>query len=148
MSFVSLSLLCEVMRWCVSQQLKQDREQAELMCRSKNLYALITAPPGGCCCITGSQSCVFFLCFPVSMWSYPMMQHVSPAPAVTMMATQSVPPPSYQESQQVRPGHHQHVAHEQPGWDWIHRQRTIKRHETCCIFLTRWCSADCFIWKW
>lgn len=30
-----------------------------------------------------------------------MMQHVSPAPAVTMMATQSVPPPSYQESQQV-----------------------------------------------
>lgn len=31
-----------------------------------------------------------------------MMQNVSPAPAVTMMATQSVPPPSYQESQQVR----------------------------------------------
>ncbi|XP_044227060.1 homeobox protein PKNOX2 [Thunnus albacares] len=31
-----------------------------------------------------------------------MMQHVSPAPAVTMMATtQSVPPPSYQESQQM-----------------------------------------------
>ncbi|XP_073730774.1 homeobox protein PKNOX2 [Misgurnus anguillicaudatus] len=31
-----------------------------------------------------------------------MMQHVSPAPALTMMATQSVPPPSYQESQQMR----------------------------------------------
>uniref|UniRef100_A0A8C1VI77 Pbx/knotted 1 homeobox 2 n=1 Tax=Cyprinus carpio TaxID=7962 RepID=A0A8C1VI77_CYPCA len=30
-----------------------------------------------------------------------MMQHVSPAPALTMMATQSVPPPSYQESQQM-----------------------------------------------
>ncbi|KAF6738542.1 Homeobox protein PKNOX2 [Oryzias melastigma] len=30
-----------------------------------------------------------------------MMQHASPAPAVTMMATQSVPPPSYQESQQM-----------------------------------------------
>uniref|UniRef100_A0A673A9N2 Pbx/knotted 1 homeobox 2 n=1 Tax=Sphaeramia orbicularis TaxID=375764 RepID=A0A673A9N2_9TELE len=30
-----------------------------------------------------------------------MMQHVSPAPAVTMMATQGVPPPSYQESQQM-----------------------------------------------
>ncbi|TNN51662.1 Homeobox protein PKNOX2 [Liparis tanakae] len=30
-----------------------------------------------------------------------MMQHESPAPAVTMMATQSVPPPSYQESQQM-----------------------------------------------
>uniref|UniRef100_A0A8C5EJK8 Homeobox protein PKNOX2-like n=1 Tax=Gouania willdenowi TaxID=441366 RepID=A0A8C5EJK8_GOUWI len=30
-----------------------------------------------------------------------MMQHVSPAPTVTMMATQSVPPPSYQESQQM-----------------------------------------------
>uniref|UniRef100_A0A8C5AWT8 Pbx/knotted 1 homeobox 2 n=1 Tax=Gadus morhua TaxID=8049 RepID=A0A8C5AWT8_GADMO len=30
-----------------------------------------------------------------------MMQHVSPAPAVTMMATQSVPPPSYQDSQQM-----------------------------------------------
>ncbi|CAM4729856.1 unnamed protein product [Leuciscus chuanchicus] len=29
------------------------------------------------------------------------MQHVSPAPALTMMATQSVPPPSYQESQQM-----------------------------------------------
>ncbi|XP_053542870.1 homeobox protein PKNOX2 isoform X4 [Ictalurus punctatus] len=30
-----------------------------------------------------------------------MMQHVPPAPALTMMATQSVPPPSYQESQQM-----------------------------------------------
>ncbi|CAI5644316.1 homeobox protein PKNOX2 isoform X2 [Oreochromis niloticus] len=30
-----------------------------------------------------------------------MMQHVSPASAVTMMATQSAPPPSYQESQQM-----------------------------------------------
>ncbi|KAM4704164.1 homeobox protein PKNOX2 isoform 1-T2 [Rhinophrynus dorsalis] len=30
-----------------------------------------------------------------------MMQHVSPAPALTMMATQSVPPPPYQESQQM-----------------------------------------------
>ncbi|KAM4544940.1 homeobox protein PKNOX2 [Odontesthes bonariensis] len=30
-----------------------------------------------------------------------MMQHASPAPAVKMMATQSVPPPSYQESQQM-----------------------------------------------
>ncbi|KAM9781627.1 homeobox protein PKNOX2 [Syngnathus typhle] len=30
-----------------------------------------------------------------------MMQHVSPAPAVIMMATQRVPPPSYQESQQM-----------------------------------------------
>ncbi|XP_029028919.1 homeobox protein PKNOX2 isoform X1 [Betta splendens] len=30
-----------------------------------------------------------------------MMQHASPTPAVTMMATQSVPPPSYQESQQM-----------------------------------------------
>uniref|UniRef100_A0AAQ4RBK4 Pbx/knotted 1 homeobox 2 n=1 Tax=Gasterosteus aculeatus aculeatus TaxID=481459 RepID=A0AAQ4RBK4_GASAC len=30
-----------------------------------------------------------------------MMQHASPAPAVTMMATQSVPPPSYPESQQM-----------------------------------------------
>ncbi|XP_061752409.1 homeobox protein PKNOX2 [Nerophis ophidion] len=30
-----------------------------------------------------------------------MMQHASPAPAVTMMATQSVPPPTYQESQQM-----------------------------------------------
>ncbi|XP_076129774.1 homeobox protein PKNOX2-like [Alosa pseudoharengus] len=30
-----------------------------------------------------------------------MMQHVSPAPALTMMATQSVPPPTYQESQQM-----------------------------------------------
>ncbi|XP_038153778.1 homeobox protein PKNOX2 isoform X2 [Cyprinodon tularosa] len=29
------------------------------------------------------------------------MQHESPAPAVTMMATQSVPPPTYQESQQM-----------------------------------------------
>uniref|UniRef100_A0A8B9JPY0 Homeobox domain-containing protein n=1 Tax=Astyanax mexicanus TaxID=7994 RepID=A0A8B9JPY0_ASTMX len=29
------------------------------------------------------------------------MQHVPPAPALTMMATQSVPPPSYQESQQM-----------------------------------------------
>uniref|UniRef100_A0A8C7Y499 Pbx/knotted 1 homeobox 2 n=1 Tax=Oryzias sinensis TaxID=183150 RepID=A0A8C7Y499_9TELE len=29
------------------------------------------------------------------------MQHVSPSPAVTMMATQSVPPPSYQDSQQM-----------------------------------------------
>ncbi|XP_061659440.1 homeobox protein PKNOX2 [Syngnathoides biaculeatus] len=30
-----------------------------------------------------------------------MVQHVSPAPAVIMMATQRVPPPSYQESQQM-----------------------------------------------
>ncbi|XP_014379271.1 homeobox protein PKNOX2 isoform X1 [Alligator sinensis] len=30
-----------------------------------------------------------------------MMQHVSPASALTMMATQSVPPPPYQESQQM-----------------------------------------------
>nr|XP_061801379.1 homeobox protein PKNOX2 isoform X3 [Nerophis lumbriciformis] len=30
-----------------------------------------------------------------------MMQHVSPAPAVIMMATQHVPPPSYQESTQM-----------------------------------------------
>lgn len=30
-----------------------------------------------------------------------MMQHVSPAPALSMMATQSVPPPPYQESPQV-----------------------------------------------
>ncbi|XP_075765572.1 homeobox protein PKNOX2 isoform X3 [Pelodiscus sinensis] len=30
-----------------------------------------------------------------------MMQHVSPAPALTMMATQSVPPPPYQDSQQM-----------------------------------------------
>ncbi|XP_035391829.1 homeobox protein PKNOX2 isoform X3 [Electrophorus electricus] len=30
-----------------------------------------------------------------------MMQHVPSAPALTMMATQSVPPPSYQESQQM-----------------------------------------------
>ncbi|KAF7242175.1 Homeobox protein PKNOX2, partial [Varanus komodoensis] len=30
-----------------------------------------------------------------------MMQHVSPAPALTMMATQTVPPPPYQESQQM-----------------------------------------------
>ncbi|XP_069470653.1 homeobox protein PKNOX2 isoform X2 [Ambystoma mexicanum] len=30
-----------------------------------------------------------------------MMQHVSPAPALTMMAAQSVPPPPYQESQQA-----------------------------------------------
>ncbi|XP_030076696.1 homeobox protein PKNOX2 isoform X5 [Microcaecilia unicolor] len=30
-----------------------------------------------------------------------MMQHVSPAPALTMMATQNVPPPSYQETQQM-----------------------------------------------
>uniref|UniRef100_A0A8C3XW50 PBX/knotted 1 homeobox 2 n=1 Tax=Chelydra serpentina TaxID=8475 RepID=A0A8C3XW50_CHESE len=29
------------------------------------------------------------------------MQHVSPAPALTMMATQSVPPPPYQDSQQM-----------------------------------------------
>lgn len=39
-----------------------------------------------------------------------MMQHVSPAPAVTMMATQSVPPPSYQESQQVKEVH-RHLPH-------------------------------------
>ncbi|XP_048471412.1 homeobox protein PKNOX2 isoform X1 [Rhincodon typus] len=30
-----------------------------------------------------------------------MMQHVSPASSLTMMATQSVPPPTYQESQQM-----------------------------------------------
>ncbi|XP_069597635.1 homeobox protein PKNOX2 isoform X2 [Ranitomeya imitator] len=30
-----------------------------------------------------------------------MMQHVSPAPALSMMATQSVPPPPYQESPQM-----------------------------------------------
>ncbi|XP_029428917.1 homeobox protein PKNOX2 isoform X2 [Rhinatrema bivittatum] len=30
-----------------------------------------------------------------------MMQHVSPAPALTMMATQNVPPPPYQETQQM-----------------------------------------------
>ncbi|XP_075460445.1 homeobox protein PKNOX2 isoform X3 [Ascaphus truei] len=30
-----------------------------------------------------------------------MMQHVSPVPALTMMATQSAPPPHYQESQQM-----------------------------------------------
>ncbi|KAJ8280809.1 hypothetical protein GJAV_G00059290 [Gymnothorax javanicus] len=30
-----------------------------------------------------------------------MMQHVPPSPALKMMATQSVPPPSYQESQQM-----------------------------------------------
>ncbi|XP_070622047.1 homeobox protein PKNOX2 isoform X5 [Erythrolamprus reginae] len=31
-----------------------------------------------------------------------MMQHVSPAPSLTMMATQTVPPPPYQEPQQKR----------------------------------------------
>lgn len=31
----------------------------------------------------------------------PRMQHASPAPALTMMATQSVPPPPYQDSPQV-----------------------------------------------
>jgi hypothetical protein len=30
-----------------------------------------------------------------------MMQHASPAPALTMMATQNVPPPPYQDSPQV-----------------------------------------------
>ncbi|KAB0362444.1 hypothetical protein FD755_011232 [Muntiacus reevesi] len=29
-----------------------------------------------------------------------MMQHASPAPALTMMATQNVPPPAYQDSPQ------------------------------------------------
>ncbi|PNJ75336.1 PKNOX2 isoform 10, partial [Pongo abelii] len=30
-----------------------------------------------------------------------MMQHASPAPALTMMATQNVPPPPYQDSPQM-----------------------------------------------
>ncbi|PNI65648.1 PKNOX2 isoform 3 [Pan troglodytes] len=30
-----------------------------------------------------------------------MMQHASPAPALTMMATQNVPPPPYQDSPQA-----------------------------------------------
>ncbi|XP_074792778.1 homeobox protein PKNOX2 isoform X3 [Natator depressus] len=43
-----------------------------------------------------------------------MMQHVSPAPALTMMATQSVPPPPYQDSQQMT-ATAQQPAKAQPG---------------------------------
>ncbi|KAK2823471.1 hypothetical protein Q7C36_020071 [Tachysurus vachellii] len=42
-----------------------------------------------------------------------MMQHVPPAPALTMMATQSVPPPSYQESQQMTGTAHQNSKAQQ-----------------------------------
>lgn len=92
---------------------KVSKGESGMLCEHLTAYYLIIAAPGGCCCnrIHNRHSLrvhsffKYLFSLPVLMWSCPMMQHVSPAPAVTMMATQSVPPPSYQESQQVKEVH-------------------------------------------